>query len=41
MPGDADAYHNRGTAHRKLDHDVKAAADFARTTELGYKPDDE
>ena len=35
------AYHNRSVAHRKLGHDVKAAADLARTTELGYERDDE
>ena len=29
-PDYANAYHNRGTAHRKLGDDVKAAADFAK-----------
>jgi tetratricopeptide (TPR) repeat protein len=37
----AEAYYNRGVAHRELGNDVKAAADFAKAKELGYEPDDE
>jgi tetratricopeptide (TPR) repeat protein len=37
-PDYADAYFNRGVAHRKLGLDMKAAADFAKAKELGVDP---
>ena len=40
-PDLAEAYYNRGVAHRKLGNDVKADADFAKAKELGYDPDGE
>jgi len=37
-PDYVEAYYHRGVAHRESGNDAKAAADFAKVDELGYKP---
>jgi tetratricopeptide (TPR) repeat protein len=35
---EGEVYYNRATSYKELDDQVKAAADFAKAKELGYKP---